>query len=56
MPVHHVARDDVDAALDEIQKTERVIHVLSEGEGAYSIWTEPRAKRSAPGEKETRPA
>ena len=57
MPHYEVATSELDERLPEIERDERVIAVVSAGDGAVRVFTEPReggAKRARPGERETR--
>lgn len=52
MPVHRVTVAEIERAIEEIEKTERVINVSPVGEQSVLVFTE--AKRQKPGSKETR--
>lgn len=40
MPYHPVSRETAAEAIDEIQKTERLIAVVAAGDGAFDVFTE----------------
>jgi len=52
MPVHRVLVSEVEDRLTEVEKHERIISVVPQGDESVLIFTE--AKRQKPGPKETR--
>lgn len=52
MPVHRVLVADAEEAMAKIEKAERVISVVPQGDESVMIFTE--SKRQKPGPKETR--
>jgi hypothetical protein len=55
MPVHRVPSDALDERIADIEKTERIVSITSDGANTLFVVTEPKpSKRKAPGETETR--
>ncbi len=55
MPVHRVPVSDVETYVEVIEQNERIVNVVTAGDGALIIFTESRGKRAVqPGEKEVR--
>lgn len=55
MPVHRVLLDDdLERAVADIERNERIVNTSPAGEGCVLVFTEPRAERAKPGVKETR--
>lgn len=54
MPVTRVAIDDLESTVAKLEKQHRIVAVTESGPGAFVVVYEPRATRTAPGDKETR--
>lgn len=53
MPVHRVTVAEIESAIADIEKTERIVSVTPVGDQSVLVFTEP-SKRRAPGAIETR--
>ncbi len=54
MPVKRVSNAGLEAEVAALEKKNRIVDVERDGEGAFVIVYEPQAKRTAPGDRETR--
>lgn len=54
MPVLRVANTDLESTVAKLEKKNRIVSVGESGPGAWVVVYEPRAERTAPGDKETR--
>lgn len=54
MPVQRVSNADLESAVEQLERKNRICSVTESGDGAFVIIYEPRGKRSTPGDQETR--
>lgn len=56
MPEHRIGFDALEATVDELLKTERIVKMTGADDGSVVVTTEARVPlhKRAPGEKETR--